>query len=102
MKPSHFLYSSIQPALSLLGKTCLVTGGSQGIGLSIAQKFAQEGASVILLARNKTTLETALTTLSKPTPDQSHSIAIFDVSKRQTFKEADIGTVSGFKKKKKK
>ena len=38
--------------LELINKNVLVIGGSKGIGLSIAQKFLEEGANVNLLARN--------------------------------------------------
>lgn len=37
---------------SLHGKTALVTGGTKGIGRAIADKLAQEGAQVIVTARN--------------------------------------------------
>ena len=36
----------------LENKTALITGGTSGIGLAIAQRFAQEGAHVIIAARN--------------------------------------------------
>ncbi len=41
-------------------KVALVTGGSIGIGLSIARMLAQQGASVWLVARRKELLESAL------------------------------------------
>lgn len=34
--------------LSLAGKTALVTGGASGIGLAVAQRFSQLGASVVV------------------------------------------------------
>ncbi|MFF0013408.1 SDR family NAD(P)-dependent oxidoreductase [Streptomyces sp. NPDC005374] len=42
-----------------LGKTCLVTGGSRGVGLTAAQAFAREGARVIIIARDPGRLKTA-------------------------------------------
>ena len=35
------------------GKVVIITGGTSGIGLATAQLFAQEGARVVLMARNK-------------------------------------------------
>ena len=36
----------------LSGKVAIITGGSQGVGLGIAQAFASEGASLVLTGRH--------------------------------------------------
>lgn len=78
--------------LKLLGKKCLVTGGSQGIGLAIAKRFAREGASLLLVSRNSTRLGGALASLPTVDASQVHATAPFDLSKGLKFTEADLGT----------
>ncbi|WP_213992846.1 SDR family oxidoreductase [Sodalis sp. dw_96] len=48
---------------TLQGKIALVTGGSTGIGLGIAQEFVNEGAFVFITARRKQQLDDALAQL---------------------------------------
>jgi short-subunit dehydrogenase len=44
--------------MRLDGKRVMITGGSRGIGEALAAKFAQAGATVALVARDKDALET--------------------------------------------
>ena len=46
------------------GKNVIVTGGSRGIGLTLAQAFAQAGANVAICATNRATLDAAAQTLT--------------------------------------
>src|SRR3981189_2435369 len=41
------------------GKVAVITGGSSGIGLAIAQRFVQEGAHVFITGRRQSELDTA-------------------------------------------
>lgn len=47
----------------LTDKTALVTGGSSGIGLATAQRFAAEGAHVFITGRNQKTLDDTVATI---------------------------------------
>jgi NAD(P)-dependent dehydrogenase (short-subunit alcohol dehydrogenase family) len=47
----------------LSGKVALVTGGSAGIGLGIAKRFAEEGARVFITGRRQSELERAVTAI---------------------------------------
>ena len=45
--------------LGLNGKVALVTGGSKGIGRACAERLAQEGCDVLIVARTASDLERA-------------------------------------------
>ncbi|AXY78099.1 SDR family oxidoreductase [Paraflavitalea soli] len=62
---------------SLQGKTAVIGGSTQGIGLAIAQELAALGATCILLARNEQSLQAV--TAALPTPyQQTHSYQVAD------------------------
>ena len=81
----------------LTGKTALITGSSQGIGLTLAGGMAEAGARIILNGRDTEKLANAASTLRKAGFD-IHELA-FDVtdhaacSKAIGSAEADIGPI---------
>jgi NAD(P)-dependent dehydrogenase (short-subunit alcohol dehydrogenase family) len=60
--------------ITLAGKTALVTGGSKGIGLAIATRFAASGASVAILARGREALAQAEKSLAAQA--RGHIVAV--------------------------
>lgn len=71
--------------INLTGKTVAITGASQGIGKAISEVFAEAGASLVLLSRNKTKLEENIHKLK----NQGCSVKYFvlDVSKEDDVKK---------------
>ncbi len=56
--------------LGLNGSAAVVTGGSKGMGLAIAETLAAEGARVAVMARSRTALDAAVESLlSAGAPD---------------------------------
>jgi NAD(P)-dependent dehydrogenase (short-subunit alcohol dehydrogenase family) len=49
--------------ISLDGRAALVTGGSKGIGLAVARRFAKSGADVAIVARGREALDHAVATI---------------------------------------
>ena len=51
--------------ISLSGRSAIVTGGSKGIGLAVATRFAKSGADVAIVARGKESLDEAVAAIKK-------------------------------------
>lgn len=66
-------------SLNLKGKTALVGGSTQGIGLASAQELAALGARCILIARNEKKLKEAILTLDT-SAGQRHEYLVADYS----------------------
>jgi NAD(P)-dependent dehydrogenase (short-subunit alcohol dehydrogenase family) len=66
----------------LEGRTALITGANQGLGLAIARAYVTAGASVFLCARDAARLETARADISAlATPGQMVLAQVADVSR---------------------
>ena len=76
--------------LSLQGKTAIICGSTQGIGLASAQALAQLGATCTLIARNETSLKEAIKTLDA-SGGQVHKYLVADFSNPASVTEAIKG-----------
>jgi len=74
---------SVKQLLDLSGRAAIVTGGSRGLGLQIAEGLGEMGARVALTARKKDELDHAVEHLAKK-GITAHAFAC-DVGKRDTL-----------------
>ena len=72
----------------LQGKVAVVTGGTSGIGLATAQRFAAEGARVFITGRRQAELDKAAATIPNATGIQADSSSSADLKRLfETIKE---------------
>jgi NAD(P)-dependent dehydrogenase (short-subunit alcohol dehydrogenase family) len=60
-----------QELFSLAGKTALVTGGSRGLGLQMAEALGEQGAKIVLSSRKQSDLDEAVAHLKEKGIDAS-------------------------------
>lgn len=77
-------------SLDLTGKTALVGGSTQGIGLASAQVMASLGATCVLISRNEDKLKAAVQTLPAAA-GQQHSYLVADYAQPGQVREV-VGT----------
>src|SRR5258708_1908933 len=70
----------VRELMSLEGRAALVTGGSRGLGLQIAEALAEMGAKVAISARKKDELDAAVSRLG---PDAKAFVS--DIGKREAI-----------------
>ena len=73
---------SVQQLFSLAGRVAVVTGGSKGLGKSIALAFAQAGATTVLVSRNLEEGKAAAGEIASATGRESAALAA-DVTKEE-------------------
>lgn len=82
--------------IDLTAKRALVCGGSQGIGLAVAQELAEMGASLTLMSRSEDKLKAAIGQLSNP---ERHDYLVADFSDRAALEStvsAHLSTKGGY------
>jgi NAD(P)-dependent dehydrogenase (short-subunit alcohol dehydrogenase family) len=62
---------SIQQLFDLTGRTALVTGGSRGLGLQIAEALGEQGAKIVISSRKQSELDEAVAHLKSKGIDAS-------------------------------
>ncbi len=82
--------------IRLDGRSAIVTGGSKGLGLAIAEEYAKSGADVAILARDPGTLAEARQKISAGAPGRKVAAISCDVSKAAAIREAYDQVMSEF------
>ena len=80
---------------SLKGRSALVTGGSRGLGLQIAEALGEMGARVAITARKQDELEQAVSHLEKAGTDASSYVC--DIGRREAIAPAADEILRDFK-----
>jgi len=74
--------------MKLQNKVAIITGGSRGIGLAIAEKFLQEGATVVLTASSLSNAQKATAQLQEKFPHSTVEGISPDLSSMSSISEA--------------
>jgi gluconate 5-dehydrogenase len=74
---------NVRKLLELGDRTALVTGGSRGLGLQIAEALGEMGARVAITARKKDELDAAVSSLKKSGIDAASFVC--DIGKREAI-----------------
>src|SRR5215831_731108 len=78
------------------GKSAVVTGGSKGLGLAIAQEYARSGADIVILARDPGTLNEAKARIETGASGRKIAAISCDVSKADAIRRTYDQIMSEF------
>src|SRR4051812_8471113 len=78
------------------GRSAIITGGSKGLGLAIAQEYAASGADVAILARDPGALAEAKSQIEAGAPGRKVAAISCDVSKGDAIRRAYDEVMSAF------
>ena len=87
---------SVKKLLDLSGKAALVTGGSRGLGLQIAEALGEMGARIAITARKKDELDQAVSHLRKLGVDAAPFVC--DIGKREEIAPLAEAVMKQFRK----
>ena len=80
----------------LTGKTAIVTGAGQGLGLAIAELFAKEGAKVVGTGRHVEKVEKAFAAILAEHPDYEMTAMDHQVADRQSWEKVAADTAAKY------
>ena len=81
--------------ISMKGRAAIVTGGSKGLGLAIATRFAASGADVAIVARGQEAIDAALPAIQATARGRVTAIAA-DVATAEGIQRAYDGAMAAF------
>ena len=82
--------------IRLDGRSAIITGGSKGLGLAIAQEYAASGADVAILARDPGALAEAKSQIEAAAPGRKIVAISCDVAKADAIRRAYDEVMSAF------
>src|ERR1700719_2584199 len=82
--------------IRLDGRTAVVTGGSKGLGLAIAEEYAKAAADVTTLARDQEPLNEAKARIKAGAPGRKVAAISCDVSKAADIRKTCDQIISEF------
>ncbi|HSO23530.1 MAG TPA: SDR family oxidoreductase [Chondromyces sp.] len=81
---------------SMVGRVCLVTGASSGIGTEIARGLARRGATVVMVARDRARGEAARDDVMRTTGNDAVELTLCDLASQRQVRELAAAMVGRY------